>query len=325
MRIFIAGATGAVGQRLVPLLVQRGHEVAGTTRSPGRAAAIRSAGAQPVVVEPLDRDAMVDAVRKARPEVVVHELTALGGKLDLRKFEEAFAETNRLRTEGTDILLEAARAAGARRFVAQSFGATPYARRGGPVKTEDDPLDDDPPGQMATTFDAIKYLERAVFGPSDLEGIALRYGGFYGPGQSIGEGGQMVEEVRRRRFPIVGDGSGVWSFIHIDDAASATVAAIERGRPGIYNVVDDEPAPLREWLPELARVIGAKRPRRVPVWLARRLAGDHVVMMATEMRGASNEKIKRELGWAPHWASWRRGFHEGLSSHTDDRPQSAAS
>ena len=210
MRIFIAGATGAVGQRLVPLLVERGHEVTGTTRSQARAAAMRAAGAQGVVVGPLDRNAMVDAVRKARPDVVVHELTALGGKLDLRKFEEAFAETNRLRTEGTDILVEATRAAGARRLVAQSFGATPYARRGGPVKTEDDPLDDHPPAQLKTTFEAIKYLEREVLGASDLEGIALRYGGFYGPGQAIGEGGQMVEEVRRRRFPIVGDGSGVW-------------------------------------------------------------------------------------------------------------------
>jgi 2-alkyl-3-oxoalkanoate reductase len=248
----------------------------------------------------------------ARPEVVVHELTALAQMTDFRRLDEGFALTNRLRTEGTDHLLAAARAAGARRFVAQSFAGWPFARVGGPVKTEDDPLDPDPPAQLRRTLDAIRHLEAAVLGAEGIEGVVLRYGGFYGPGTSAGEGGFMLEDLRRRRFPLVGAGTGVWSFVHIDDAATATVAAVERGAPGIYQIVDDDPAPVSEWLPALAAAIGARPPLRVPAWVARLAGGAHGVVLMTEARGASNAKARRELGWRPAWPSWRQGFRDGL-------------
>ena len=308
MRVFVAGATGALGRRLVPELVARGHEVAGTTRSPAKAGALRAAGAQPVVLDVLDAGAVMTAVAAARPDVVVHEATALAGDLDLRRFEAAFAQTNRLRTEGTDHLLAAAVAAGAVRFVAQSYAGWPSARTGGPVKTEQDPLDPDPPAALRSTLDAIRHLEAAVTGAAELTGVALRYGGFYGPGTSLWAGGDHVEQIRKRRFPIVGDGGGVWSFIHIDDAAAATVAAVERGEAGVYNIVDDEPAPVREWLPVLAAAVGAPPPRHVPAWLGRLLGGDHMVAMMTEIRGSSNAKARRELGWEPRYRSWREGF-----------------
>jgi nucleoside-diphosphate-sugar epimerase len=307
MRIFVAGATGAIGTRLVPLLVAEGHEVTGMTRSPDKADWIRSVGAEPAVADGLDEQAVGEAIAHARPEVIVHQMTAIGS-LDMRNFERAFEQTNRLRTRGTDILLSAARAVGARRFVAQSFAAWPYAREGGPVKTEEDPLDPTPPKQIRTTTAAIRHLEAAVTGAEGIEGLALRYGGFYGPGTSIAPGGEQYEAIRKRRFPIVGNGGGVWSLIHIDDAATATAAAIERGAPGIYNIADDEPATVAEFLPVLAKAIGAKPPRRVPVWLARVLAGEHGVTAMTELRGASNAKAKRELGWQPRYASWREGF-----------------
>jgi nucleoside-diphosphate-sugar epimerase len=265
-----------------------------------------------VVADALDRDAVLAAVVAARPEVVVHQLTDLAGATDLRRFDEGFASTNRLRTEGTDHLLAAARAAGARRLVAQSFAGWPFARTGGPVKTEDDPLDPDPPAELRRTLDAIRHLESAVLGAAGLEGVVLRYGGFYGPGTSAGEGGFMLAELRRRRIPIVGAGTGVWSFVHIDDAATATVAAVGRGVPGIYQVVDDDPAPVSDWLPALAAAVGARPPRRVPVWLARLLAGSHGVVLMTEARGAANAKAKRELGWRPAYPSWRQGFRTGL-------------
>jgi 2-alkyl-3-oxoalkanoate reductase len=312
MRIFVAGATGALGRRLVPLLVQGGHQVTGMTRTAGKAAGLRAAGAEPVVADALDRDAVLRAVVAARPEVVVHELTALAQMTDFRRLDEGFALTNRLRTEGTDHLLAAARAAGARRFVAQSFAGWPFARVGGPVKTEDDPLDPDPPAQLRRTLDAIRHLESAVLGAEGLEGVVLRYGGFYGPGTSAGEGGFMLEDLRRRRFPLVGAGTGVWSFVHIDDAATATMAAVERGAPGIYQIVDDDPAPVSEWLPALAAAVGARPPRRVPAWVARLAGGAHGVVLMTEVRGASNAKARRELGWRPAWPSWRQGFREGL-------------
>jgi len=312
MRIFVAGATGALGHRLVPLLVERGHQVTAMTRTPAKAAGLRAAGAEPVVADALDREAVLGAVTAARPEVLVHELTALAAVTSFRRFDREFAVTNRLRTEGTDHLLEAARAAGARRLVAQSFTGWPFARVGGPVKTEDDPLDPDPPAQLRRTLDAIRHLEAAVLGAEGIEGVVLRYGGFYGPGTSAGEGGYMLEELRRRRFPIVGAGTGVWSFIHIDDAAAATAAAVERGAPGVYQVVDDDPAPVAEWLPALAAAIGAPPPRRVPAWLARLLAGEHVVVLMTEIRGAANAKARRELGWTPVHRSWRQGFRDGL-------------
>jgi 2-alkyl-3-oxoalkanoate reductase len=317
MRIFVAGATGALGRRLVPQLVAGGHEVTGMTRSPGKAGWLRAAGAEPVVADALDRDDVLRVVAAARPEVVVHQLTDLAAMTNFRRFDAGFAATNRLRTEGTDHLLAAARAAGARRLVAQSFAGWPFARVGGPVKTEDDPLDPDPPAELRRTLDAIRHLEAAVAQAEGIEGLVLRYGGFYGPGTSAGEGGYVLEDLRRRRFPIVGAGTGVWSFVHIDDAAAATVAAVERGTPGIYQIVDDDPAPVAEWLPVLAEAAGARPPRRVPVWAARLLGGEHGVVLMTEVRGASNAKAKRELGWRPAWPSWRQGFRTGLGDHRE--------
>ncbi len=305
MDIFIAGATGAIGRSLIPLLTEQGHTVTGTTRSPAKADALRALGAQPVVVDGLDREGMHAAVAAARPDVVVHEMTALSGLADLRKFEQAFAQTNRLRTEGTDHLIAAARAAGVERIVAQSYAGWPAARSGPPVQDETAPFDPDPPRQLRSSLDAIRHLEQAVTGAG---GVVLRYGGFYGPGTGIAPGAEQWEAVRARKFPVVGDGGGVWSFAHIDDAAGATLAAIEDFRPGeVFNAVDDDPAPVREWLPVLASAIGAPAPRHVPRWVAR-LMGEHLVVMMTEIRGASNAKIRRELGWEPKWPTWREGF-----------------
>ena len=312
MRIFLAGATGAVGSRLVPLLAAAGHHVTGTTRTPAKAGALRAAGAEPVVVDGLDRDAVVAAVVATRPDAVVHQLTALAGMSNLRDFDGAFALTNRLRTEGTDNRLAGARETGAGRFVAQSFAGWPYARTGGPVKTEDDPLDPDPVPSMSETLAAIRHLERAVTEPG---GIALRYGGLYGPGTGVAAGGEQIELIRKRRFPVVGDGGGVWSFVHVDDAAAATLAALERGAPGaIYNVVDDDPAPVRDWLPALATAADAKPPRRLPRWLAKPAAGEGVATMMTESRGASNAKARRKLRSQPAHPSWREGFRTALAS-----------
>ena len=305
MKVFVAGATGALGMQLVPRLVAAGAEVTGMTRTPGKQDEIRKLGARPVVADALDPDAVGRAIGGARPDVIVHQLTALSGSIDLRHFERDLAPTNRLRTEGTDNLLAAARAAGVERFVAQSYAGWPYARSGGPVKTEEDPLDPAPVGAMRSTLDAIRHLEDAVTG---AEGIVLRYGGFYGPGTSFTAGGESVDQIRGRKFPVVGDGAGVWSFIHIEDAAAATVAAVERGRPGIYNIVDDEPARVAEWLPAAARAVGGKPPRRVPRWIGRLVAGEAAAVMMTEVRGASNAKAKRELGWMPAHPSWREGF-----------------
>jgi nucleoside-diphosphate-sugar epimerase len=313
MRVFLAGATGAIGKRLVPLLVQAGHSVTGTTRSREKAGSLRAAGADAVIVDALDPVAVASAVERAKPEVIVHELTAIPPDLDPRRFEEQFRLTNRLRTEGADHLLAAARAAGVGRFIAQSYAGWPYARTGGPVKTEDDPLDPNPPAALRETLRAIQHLESAVLQAPGMEGVILRYGGFYGSGTSIGEGGVIVEQVRRRRFPVVGGGAGVWSFIHIDDAARATAAAVERGAPGIYNIVDDDPAPVADWLTGLARIIGAKPPLRLPAWLGRLAIGAHGVVMMTDVRGASNGKAKRELHWRPQWTSWRDGFKSVLS------------
>ena len=309
MKVFVAGATGALGRQLVPKLVAPGHEVWGTTRSESRAGLVSDLGARPVVLDALDADAVGEAVSAVEPDVIVHQLTALSGALDLRRFERTFAQTNRLRTEGTDILLSAAHAAGTRRFVAQSYAGWPAERTGGPVENEDDPLDHTPPASVRSTLEAILYLESAVTGAGWTEGVVLRYGGFYGPGTSLGpEGGEMTEAVRQRKFPVVGNGAGVWSFIHIEDAADATVAAIEHGRRGIYNIVDDEPAPVSEWLPAVANAVGARAPRHVPRWLGRMLAGEAATVMMTEVRGASNAKAKRELGWEPKHRSWRDGF-----------------
>jgi len=302
LRIFIAGASGVLGRRLAPQLVARGHHVVGTTRS--HADRLRALGADPVVVDPLDRAALTAAVVAAEPDVVVHQLTALSSLGMTRNFDKAFALTNRLRTEGTDNLIAAARAAGARRLVWQSYAGWPYAREGDAVKGEDAPLDPDPPADVRETLAAIRHLEAAVTGAEGMEGVVLRYGGFYGPGTSIDEGGAHVEMLHKRRFPLGGSGAGVWSLVHIDDAAAATVAAVEGGPPGIYNVVDDAPAPVSEWLPALAASLGAPPPRRLPGWLVRIAGGPQAYSMMTRVRGASNAKARRELGWVPRY-SWR--------------------
>jgi nucleoside-diphosphate-sugar epimerase len=306
MRVFVAGATGAIGRQLVPRLVEAGHEVHGMTRSRSKQAMLHELGAVPVVADALDPDQVAEVVGRARPDVIVHELTAIG-PLDLRHFDRAFALTNRLRTEGTDHLLSAGQAVGVRRFVAQSYFAA-YARPGAAVKSEDDPLDPSPAREMRETVAAIRHLEEAVLGARWTEGIVLRYGAFYGPGTSIAPGGPEYEAIRRRRFPLVGGGGGVWSFIHIADAAEATLAAVEHGGGGIYNVVDDEPAPVSEWLPAIARTLGAKMPVRVPRLVGRLLAGEAGAVMMTELRGASNAKAKRELAWRPAHPSWRQEF-----------------
>ncbi|HEX6459695.1 MAG TPA: NAD(P)-dependent oxidoreductase [Thermoleophilaceae bacterium] len=319
MKIFLAGASGAIGRRLVPMLVSSGHEVVAGTTSERKLAALREAGAEAVVLDVLDRDAVMQALMRVEPEVVVHQATALAAMNEnFRNMDKVFALTNRLRTVGTDNLLEAARASGARRFVAQSYSGWPNERKGRMVKTEDDPLDPNPVPHTEKSIAAIHHLESVVAGATDIEGVVLRYGGFYGPGTSLAPEGAHTQAVRKRRFPIVGEGTGVWSFVHIDDAAAATLVAVERGAPGIYNIVDDDPAPVREWLPVLADAAGAPPPRHVPVWLGRLLAGELVVAMMTETRGSSNAKARQELGWAPRYPSWRQGFREVLSGNESD-------
>jgi nucleoside-diphosphate-sugar epimerase len=308
MKVFLAGATGALGQRLIPVLTARGHEVFGMTRSPEKSELLSELGAVPVVADGLQRAWVIEAVTRSEPDVVVHQMTGLSGMKGLRNFDKEFELTNRLRIDGTDHLLEAARRADARRFVAQSFGNWDYERDGTGAKTEDDPFDPDPPANQRRSLEAIRYLEDAVLHAEGLEGIVLRYGNFYGPGTGFAADGEIVPMLRRRRFPIVGDGAGVWSFIHIDDAAHATAVAVEQGAGGVYNIADDEPAPVSEWLPELARVVGAAPPRRVPVWVGRLAGGDVGVSMMTRIRGASNAKAKRDLGWHPRYPSWREGF-----------------
>lgn len=307
MRVFLAGATGVVGSRLLPRLLEAGHDVTAMTRREDRAGVLRELGAVPAVCDVFDSDALRAAVERSSPEVVVHELTDLPPALDPRKMEQQLAGNDRIRTEGTRNLVAAAVAAGARRMVAQSV-AFAYAPTGDSVKREDDPLWDDAAWPWSRSIAALHELEDAVTRTEGLEGLVLRYGFFYGPGSSYGPSGYFAREVGRRRFPVVGKGSGVFSFIHVDDAADATVAAVERGAPGIYNVTDDEPAPMREWLPVYADAIGAKRPWRVPRFVARLLAGQYAVSLATELRGASNEHAKAELGWAPRYGSWRQGF-----------------
>ncbi len=307
MKVFVAGATGVMGRQLVPRLLEAGHRVVGMTRTESKRAELWDLGAQPVVADALDPEQVAKAVGEAQPDVIVHELTAIS-EFDPRHFDRTFALTNRLRTEGTDHLLSAGHAVGVRRFVAQSYAAWPYARTGGPVKSEDDPLDPAPPRQMRESLRAIRHLEEAVLGADWTDGIVLRYGAFYGPGTSMSPGSEQLEMIRKRKFPVVGDGGGLWSFVHVADAAEATVAAIEHGRRGIYNVVDDEPAPVAEWLPALAHAIGAPRPRQVPRLVGRLFAGEAGAVMMTEIRGASNAKAKRELGWQPEHPSWREGF-----------------
>jgi 2-alkyl-3-oxoalkanoate reductase len=316
MKVFVAGAAGAIGTQLVPQLVARGHDVVGMTRWRTRRDGLRALGARPVVADALDADAVGRAVAEAEPEIVVHQLTALGGEMNMRRVDRYFAMTNRLRTEGTDHLLAAAQAVGARRFVAQSYAGWPFARTGGPVKSEEDPLDPDPPAGLRAALEAIRYLESAVGAVTWAEGIVLRYGTFYGPGTAISSDPEaaMTKPVLRRQFPLVGDAGGVWSFVHVADAATATVEAIEHGAGGVYQVVDDEPAPVRDWLPELARALDARSPRRLPAWLGRLAAGEAAAVWITDVRGASNGKTKRELGWQPRHRSWRTGFAEAVEA-----------
>ncbi|MEA2455478.1 MAG: hypothetical protein QOI45_1740 [Thermoleophilaceae bacterium] len=308
MRVFVAGASGAIGRPLVPRLLAAGHEVTGSTRSRERAEAIRAAGATPVLVDALDPEALLQAVERAAPEVVVHQLTALPERFDPRR-ADLYDATNRVRAEGTANLLAAALAAGARRFVSQSiaFGYAPGPRP--EVMSEDAPLNLEAPSPFAEAMRVIAEMERAVLQTDGLEGLVLRYGWFYGPGTYYAEDGTTAAEVRKRRFPVIGSGAGLFSFIHVEDAADATVAAVEGGAPGVYNVVDDEPAAMRDWLPAYAEAIGARRPRRIPVWLAR-LAAGKMASLVNQQPGASNAKAKRELGWQPRWRTWREGFRE---------------
>jgi 2-alkyl-3-oxoalkanoate reductase len=310
MRVLVAGATGAVGRNLLPQLVAAGHSVIGTTRSEQKSSLIRQLGAEPVVVDGLDAASVQRAVDAARPEAIMHQMTDLKGTADLRHFDRAFAVSNRLRTEGTDNLLAAARNAGVTRFIAQSFCGWPYARTAGPIKSETGPLDPEPPQELRRTLNAIRHLERVVTEAQDLDGVILRYGSFYGPGTGL-FGGSFIEQVARRRVPVVGSGEGWWSFVHVEDAATATALALERGAAGnVYNIVDDEPAPVREWLPALAELLGAKPPLHAPAWLVRLVAGEHLVVMMTQARAGSNAKAKREFAWQPAHASWRQGFAE---------------
>jgi nucleoside-diphosphate-sugar epimerase len=314
MKIFIAGATGALGRQLLPRLVERGHEVAGMTRSDAKQQLVSDLGGQPVIADALDPGSVTEAVTRYEPEAIVHQLTSIPRAPDMRHFARDFAQTNRLRTEGTDHLLAAGRAAGVRRFVAQSYAAGVFARRGGPVKSEEDPLDSSPPDQVRATIEAIRHVEDSVTGADWTEGVALRYGYFYGPGTtlSLGPEGTLVQAIRKRQLPLVGDAQGMWPFIHVEDAAEATVNAIEgRGR-GVFNVVDDEPAAVADWLPAAAEAVGAPAPWRVPRWLGRLFAGEFATVMMTEARGASNAKAKQQLAWAPRHASWREGFATGL-------------
>lgn len=300
MRVLVVGASGAIGTRLVPQLIARGHEVIGTYRTPTHIQRVGALGAEPIALDLLDAHAVRKAVLDTEPDAIVNQATALSNVRFSRHLDRSFAQTNRLRREGTDALLAAARDAGVERFVAQSYASTRYAREGGWVKAEEDPLDPDPVSGMRETEAAMRYLDEAVTGAG---GIALRYGGFYGASHD-----GMVGPVRKRQFPIVGDGGGVSSFIHLDDAAAATVLALEHDGPAIYNIVDDEPAPVHEWLPVLADALGAKPPRHFPVWLARLFAGETAVMLGTTARGASNAKAKSELGWTLRYPSWRQGF-----------------
>jgi 2-alkyl-3-oxoalkanoate reductase len=312
MRIFVAGAAGAVGRRLVPLLVAAGHEVVGTTHVPANAGSIRAMGAEPVIMDALDGAAVKAAMEQAAPQVVVHELTALAGPTDLRHFDRQFALTNRLRTEGTGHLLAAARVLGVRRFVVQSFTGWTNERAGGAIKTEEDPIDPHPNPETLQTIAALRSLESTVDRARDIGGVALRYGVLYGPGTSIAPGGDVFTTIRRRRLPVVGSGAGIWSFLHVDDAAQATALAIGTDHLGVFNIVDDDPAPVSAWLPYLAQVIEAPKPLRIPALVARPMLGRHGVAVMIEMRGSSNAKARRDLGWQLRFPSWRQGFREGL-------------
>jgi 2-alkyl-3-oxoalkanoate reductase len=313
MTIFVAGGTGAIGKRLVPLLVSRGHRVVASTRTSAKAEALAAQGAEPVIADGLDKDAVIRAVVLATPDVIVHEMTSLASMRSLKHFDDEFAVTNRLRTTGTEYLISAAHAAGTRHLVVQSYAGWPQGREGSRLKTEDDPFDPAPPKEMSKSLAAIARLEKLAVQAGAIHGTVLRYGSLYGPGTSTSRDGEIVKVVRERKFPIIGDGAGVWSFLHVDDAATATLLAIEHQACGVYNIVDDEPAEVAVWLPELAKAVGADPPRHIPAWLGRLAMGEPGLFMMTKIRGASNAKAKRELGWQPAYRSWREGFLKGLS------------
>jgi len=325
MKIFVAGGTGAVGKRLVPLLVARGHSVVATTRSNTKIEELHRTGAEAVMLDGLNRAAVMEVIDAVRPDVIVHQMTALASMKSLKKFDDEFKTTNRLRTTGTEYLIDAARRVGTRKLVVQSYAGWPAIRQGGRVNTEEDPLDPQPPNSMSRTLEGIRRLEAIVAAASDLTGIVLRYGSFYGPGTSFAPGGEIIEAIQCRKFPVVGDGQGVWSFIHMDDVAMATCLAIERGTQGVYNIVDDEPAEVSVWLPYLAKVLGAKPPRYVPTWLGRLVIGDAGVSMMTKIRGASNAKAKDRLAWQPLYSSWREGFLGSLKFPAEKKPGPAMS
>ena len=306
MHVYVAGGTGVVGRRLIPQLVERGHRVTATTTDPANAAGLERSGARALVVDGLDSAAVGEAVAKAEPDAIVHQMSSLAGKLDPKHFDRSFALTNRLRTEGLDHLVAAAQATGVPRLVAQSYTGWPNIRSGGWVKDEEDPLDPEPPQAQRETLAAIRYLEETV---QKTGGTVLRYGAFYGDASDA-----MVPMVRKRQFPLVGAGTGHTSWVHLDDAAAATVLALEQGARGVFNIVDDEPAPASEWLPYLAECVGAKPPLRLPIWVARLVAGDVAVSMLTRTRGSSNARAKRVLGWELRWPSWRQGFRDGLAT-----------
>jgi len=312
VKVFVAGSTGAIGRSLLPLLIEKRHDVVALVRTPARAKDVEALGARAAVADALDPDGLRAAIRRAAPEAVIHELTSLKGVTNFRRFDQTFALTNRFRTRTLDTMLAAARSIGVRRFIAQSYCGWPYAREGSPVKTEDDPLDPAPPASFRESLAAIRYLEDTIRQTRDIQAFALRYGNLYGPGTDISAEGTVADLVSRRKLPLFGSGAGVWSFIHVRDAASATVAAMSRGSPGIYNVVDDEPVPVNVWLPALANALGARPPRRLPAWVGALLLGDGGLSMMTLARGGSNAKSKRDLAWQPSFASWRRGFVEGL-------------
>jgi len=322
MKIFVAGAAGVVGNRLVPLLVRNGYEVVAMTRSSRKADWARRVGAEHVAADGLDREAVLRAVEAAQPDAIIHQMSALTGSGNLKEFDRDFALTNRLRTEGTDHLLEAARDNGVRRFIVQSYGNWNYERAGSSPKSEADPLDPAPAAKQRETLAAIRYLEAAVTEAPGIDGFALRYGNFYGPVTGFAPDGAIAAMVRKRQLPVVGNGQGVWSFIHVDDAAAATMAAITSDAPGIYNICDDEPAPVGVWLPAYAKIIGAKPPMHVPAWLAHFLIGEVGVSMMTKIRGASNHKARAALGWQPHFARWRDGFRHDFRNATAAEPVS---
>jgi nucleoside-diphosphate-sugar epimerase len=311
MKILVAGASGAIGQTLIPVII-RSHQVFGLFRNPAHSDLVRSLGATPIVADALDPDAVHKAVADTQPDVILHQLTAIPANIDLRHIDRDFELTNRLRTEGTRNLATAAVKAGVKTFIAQSFAGWPYAPKGIRLKTEEDALDSTPPQKLKAMLDAIETLEHTVLREQAFSGIVLRYGALYGPHSNLAANGAMVEAIRAHKVPIVGQGTGVWSFLHLEDAAGATLAALEHGQRGIYNIVDDDPAPVNEWLPYLAQCVGAPPPRHVPNLLAQVLVGEHVVSMMNDTRGVSNAKARTELNWSPRWTSWREGFKHAL-------------